>query len=128
MTRENNARRREEISAGRWEEVTNLLRVKTGQREECLPNANAPVFAQYMLMQKPFYRHCDVCLDIKTLSVDSRECKSCNKITNKDGTFWGHRYILWELHLGGKSLSTLGAIILRIDHMPRIAILKRALI
>ncbi|KAJ6011997.1 hypothetical protein N7522_002352 [Penicillium canescens] len=51
-------------SAGPWDEVTNLLKVKTGLREECLLNANVPCFPRDCLPQQAFYEHCDVCLDI----------------------------------------------------------------
>jgi ankyrin repeat protein len=71
-------------SAGPWDEVTNLLKVKTGLREECPLNANVPFFPRDCLPQQPFYSHCDVCLDILTLG-SSQACVSCNMITKKDG-------------------------------------------
>jgi ankyrin repeat protein len=75
-------------SAGPWDEVTNLLKVKTGLRDESLLNANVPLFPREFLPQGAFYNHCDFCLD-KILLGGSRVCASCNMITKKDGTSGG---------------------------------------
>lgn len=72
-----------------WEEVTNLLKAKTGLREESLPTANALFYAQYLQQQQQFYKHCDVCLDTSTLLDDKRQCNDCSMITQKDGTSGG---------------------------------------
>jgi len=75
-------------SLGGWVEITNLLKVKTGLQEECLPKVSASLFARYPLPQQAFYPRCDVCLDIKNLGF-TRKCKSCDVITKKDGTSGG---------------------------------------
>lgn len=72
-----------------WEEVTNLLKTKTGLHEESLPNAKALFFARSLLQQQRFYKHCDVCLDTDTLPDDKRQCNDCSIITPKNSTSGG---------------------------------------
>ncbi|KAJ5892886.1 hypothetical protein N7504_009577 [Penicillium tannophilum] len=69
-------------SAGPFDEVTDLLKVKTGLQEDCLPHLIPPTFYGQSLPQAMFYEHCDVCLN--NISSSSRQCKSCNMITKKD--------------------------------------------
>ncbi|KAJ6017996.1 hypothetical protein N7451_001375 [Penicillium sp. IBT 35674x] len=71
-------------SAGPFDEVTDLLKAKTGLQEDCLPHLIPPSFHDHFLPQAAFYAHCDVCLD--KMLASSRICKSCDMITKKDAT------------------------------------------
>lgn len=72
-----------------WEEVTNLLKAKTGLHEESLSNVNTLSFARYPGPQAKFHRHCDYCLDTHTLSDRKKQCKDCSMVTRKDGISGG---------------------------------------
>lgn len=54
--------------SGSWEEVTDLLKAKTGLHEERLPRSIAQALPRYPLMQQPFYKHCDVYIHLGYLA------------------------------------------------------------